>query len=98
MGEKSEIVADAGAEPLHPGTTDQTARDLDQAFWFVQESSIENNACRTSASDLKALRHKIDLHIVPIVFGCYTMQFIGKSVAQRKPFCHSPCSSELISK
>lgn len=78
MDEKTEIVADARAESSIPELTNQTALNLDQAFSYVQQSSIENDAYPTSASDLKALRRKIDWHIVPIMFCCYTMQFIDK--------------------
>lgn len=78
MDDKFEIVADTRAEPARINETSQQGRDLDQAFWFVQRSSIGNDAYSTSASDLKALRRKIDWHIVPIMFCCYTMQFIDK--------------------
>lgn len=30
--------------------------------------------------DVKALRRKIDWHIVPLMFCCYTMQFLDKVV------------------
>ncbi len=78
MDEKSKIVTDAGAEPPFPNVVNQTAPDLDQAFWYVQESSNRDAPYPASASDLKALRRKIDWHIVPIMFCCYTMQFIDK--------------------
>ena len=78
MDEKSEIVADTRAEPARLDATSQRGRDLDQAFWFLQRSPTGNDAYPTSASDLKALRRKIDWHIVPIMFCCYTMQFIDK--------------------
>lgn len=78
MDEKPEIVTVARAEPFQYDTAGQTVQDLDQAFWFVQETTVGNNAYTTSASELKALRRKIDWHIVPIMFCCYTMQFIDK--------------------
>ena len=40
MDEKNAIVADARFEPSPPGITIQTAPDLDQTFWYVQESSL----------------------------------------------------------
>ncbi|KAI4178211.1 MAG: hypothetical protein LQ346_007524 [Caloplaca aetnensis] len=49
--------------------------DLDQAYWYVQQS---NNAAEATPSELAALRRKIDWRIVPIMFCCYTMQFIDK--------------------
>lgn len=79
MGEKVKVEADARVEPSGPYITNRTAHDLDRAFWYVQESSVgSSDVYPTSASDLKALRRKIDWHIVPIMFCCYTMQFIDK--------------------
>ena len=78
MDKEFQIVADAKAEPTRLDTVTQTAGDLDRAFWYVQESSVGNDAYPSSSSDLKALRRKIDWHIVPIMFCCYTMQFIDK--------------------
>lgn len=78
MGEKVKNEADARLEPSGPYDTNHTAHDLDQAYWYVQESSVGSNVYPTSASDLKALRRKVDWHIVPIMFCCYTMQFIDK--------------------
>lgn len=34
----------------------------------------------TSSVDINALRRKIDWHIVPLMFGCYTMQFLDKVI------------------
>lgn len=78
MDEKSEIMTDAKAKSSLADTTNQTARDLDEAFWYVRNSSTRHDAFAASASDLKALRRKIDWHVVPIMFCCYTMQFIDK--------------------
>jgi hypothetical protein len=56
----------------------QTAgRDLDQAYWYVQESGSHQDE-EATPNQLKALRRKIDWRIVPIMFLCYTMQFIDK--------------------
>lgn len=78
MEAKSQIITEAKAEPSRSESGDRTVRDLDQAFWYVQESSIRNDVYPASASDLRALRRKVDWHIVPIMFCCYTMQFIDK--------------------
>ena len=74
----SKVMPDARAEHPHSLSTEQTARDLDQAFWYVEKSSAGNDVYPSSARDLKALRRRIDWHIVPIMFCCYTMQFIDK--------------------
>lgn len=50
-------------------------QDLDQAYWYVQDSS---NAVEATPTELRRLRRKIDWWIVPIMFLCYTMQFIDK--------------------
>ena len=78
MHDKSIAVANTMSEPSYTGTSGQKARDLDQAFWYVQESSIGNDAYPTPIGDSKALRRKIDWRIIPIMFCCYTMQFIDK--------------------
>jgi hypothetical protein len=36
----------------------------------------ENNDARSH--DISALRHKVDRHIVPVMFLCYLMNFIDK--------------------
>ena len=83
---KSEIAADTHAEMSTPENLslntpdkfdterDPQGKDLDKAYWFVQE----HDAAQWSALDLKALRRKIDWRIVPLMFCCYTMQFIDK--------------------
>lgn len=76
--EKSIIMANAMPEPSGHAASNRKARDLDRAFWYVQESSVGNDAYPIPASDSKALRRKIDWHIIPIMFCCYTMQFIDK--------------------
>ena len=83
---KSEIAADTHVEMSTPenlslNTSDKfdterdpQGRDLDKAYWYVQE----HDTAQWSALELKALRRKIDWWIVPIMFCCYTMQFIDK--------------------
>ena len=53
---------------------DPQGKDLDKAYWYVQE----HDTAQWSALELKALRRKIDWWIVPLMFCCYTMQFIDK--------------------
>lgn len=64
---KAEGVGDRNHVPDH--------HDLDQAYWYVHES---NNAVEPTPRELRVLRRKIDWWIVPIMFCCYTMQFIDK--------------------
>ncbi|KAH8896702.1 MFS general substrate transporter [Thozetella sp. PMI_491] len=49
--------------------------DLDVAYNFIKEHDDASNSV-----NLTALRRKIDLHIVPIMFLCYTMQFLDKVI------------------
>lgn len=51
-------------------------RDLDQAYKYLE--SKDEVAIDAESINMKALRRKIDWHIVPIMFACYTMQFIDK--------------------
>ena len=95
MGEKVEVEADSRVEASVPYITKQTTHDLDQTFWYVQESSVgSSGVCHTSASDFKALRHKIDWNTVPMMSCCYTMQFIDKVLLNvSRPIIHFSISS-----
>lgn len=50
---------------------------VDQA-WDYLEAHGGGAAATEEPYSLKALRRKIDLRIVPLMFFCYTMQFIDK--------------------
>lgn len=54
-------------------------RDLDLAFKYIQDAK-QGAADEIAAEnvDLKALRRKIDWRILPVMFLCYTMQFLDK--------------------
>lgn len=54
----------------------QTLKDPDRAYDLL--ASINATDAAVSEVDIKALRRKVDWHIVPIIFLCYTMQFIDK--------------------
>ncbi|WEW55538.1 hypothetical protein PRK78_000969 [Emydomyces testavorans] len=51
------------------------ARNLDEAYFFLEKV---NNIREDEALDLKSIRRKVDWRIVPIMFLCYTMQFLDK--------------------
>ena len=83
--EKMTSVTRAQSSSLEHGILDgkgvQTpyAQDLDQAYWYVHESSAGHDAAAPATpEELRRLRRKIDWCIVPIMFLCYTMQFIDK--------------------
>lgn len=85
--EKVEVVSDTKGDGSSSNTSnshaqavgdkDYSIRDhnLDQAYWYVHDSS---NVVEATPNQLRALRRKIDWWIVPIMFCCYTMQFIDK--------------------
>ena len=50
--------------------------DPDRAYAFLSNHTVSDDA--TSQVDLKKLRRKVDWYIVPVMFLCYTMQFIDK--------------------
>ena len=56
---------------------EQTLKDPDQAYRFLERVGAAHGGEGASAG-LAALRRKIDWRIVPIMFCCYTMQFIDK--------------------
>lgn len=86
-GEKTDVTATARGEASSSDTSSSPAHaitdqyrgpedsDLDQAYWYVHES---NDGVEATPHELAALRRKIDWWIVPIMFCCYTMQFIDK--------------------
>ena len=49
--------------------------DLDRAYWYVQDHTGAETA---STTEVRRIRMKVDWWIVPIMFLCYTMQFIDK--------------------
>lgn len=51
----------------------------DEAFRYL-ENHNGISAAEVDAVDLKALRTKIDWHIVPLMFLCYFLQFIDKVI------------------
>jgi hypothetical protein len=54
----------------------QDMNDSDQAYDFLTSALVSQDAA--ARVDLKKLRRQVDWHIVPIMFLCYTMQFIDK--------------------
>ena len=51
---------------------------VDDAWSFLNKTHDGNEDATTV--DINALRRKIDWRIVPIMFGCYTMQFLDKVI------------------
>lgn len=74
MGLRSEVTSEpAGIQP---------AADVDAAWKFLDR----HRDARINASDIRAIRRKIDWHIVPLMFLCYTMQFFDKVILNVRSF------------
>lgn len=54
----------------------QDMSDPDQAYDFLKSAIASQDA--VAQVDLKKLRRKVDWYIVPVMFLCYTVQFIDK--------------------
>lgn len=65
-----------GTEAVPPASTNK--KDVDAAWNFLNEH--HGGDIETSSMDLKAIRRKIDWRIVPLMFACYTMQFLDKVI------------------
>lgn len=65
--------ADQDRNGTHARTTN---REFDRARQYILDSSVTET--NSSAVDLSIVRSKIDWRIVPIMFCCYTMQFVDK--------------------
>ncbi|OAL71791.1 MFS transporter [Trichophyton violaceum] len=75
--EKSPVEQKTGLDKEMP-VTSGASRDLDQAYRFLQQYGESGESAQASAAELKRIRWKVDLYIIPIMFVCYTMQFIDK--------------------
>ena len=51
---------------------------IDQAYSYMQHAKGSGIVEKSSPTEIKRLRRKIDRWLVPVMFCCYTMQFIDK--------------------
>ena len=51
---------------------------VDDAWSFLNK--YRNGNAEADIADTKNLRRKVDWRIVPLMFGCYTMQFLDKVI------------------
>ncbi len=62
-------------------SNDASSSQLDAAWKFLDSHRDDAaNLNDSSPIDIKALRRKIDWRIVPLMFCCYTMQFLDKVI------------------
>lgn len=66
--EKPTQTSTAGSAGSHQG--------LDQAYDFLQRHGEDEQP--EDQQQLRRIRRKVDWYIIPIMFLCYTMQFIDK--------------------
>lgn len=57
-------------------TTDASNPGMDKAFIFIAQNREAEP--ESSNVNLKALRRRVDLHVVPIMFMCFVAQFLDK--------------------
>ena len=69
--------AQATAQPDGSAAPD---KNVDQAWKFLNEHRDAVAADGQPQVNMKSLRRKIDLRIVPLMFLCYTMQFLDKVI------------------
>lgn len=73
-----------------PSTTDESVDSgVDAAWKFLNEH--RDAAAADVAVNLNALRRKIDLRIVPLMFLCYTMQFLDKVILNVSVLAYHGC-------
>ena len=73
---RSSDETNSSADSFPKGRRTRTMKDLDRVHQFILNSSPFDD--EASPIDLQVVRRKIDWRIVPIMFLCYTMQFIDK--------------------
>lgn len=56
---------------------DNSSGEVDAAWKYLND---HRDAAAVDAIDLKALRRRIDFRIVPLMFLCYTLQFLDKVI------------------
>ncbi|ETN44523.1 uncharacterized protein HMPREF1541_10193 [Cyphellophora europaea CBS 101466] len=77
MDSKGARVDDTGvSSPTTSSISGDHVKDPDQAYTFLKQLGEKDG--RHSEVSIKAIRRKVDWRIVPIMFLCYTMQFIDK--------------------
>lgn len=75
---KASSLADVPRSSAGSGS-DTTVSNVDAAWKFLDANRNLDGIDYTDG-ELKKLRRKIDLHIVPMMFCCYTMQFLDKVI------------------
>lgn len=72
----SEKVDSASSDNPETPVVHSDSEDYDDALQYLHA----HTDAVTDSIDLRRLRHKIDWHILPLMFACYVLQFIDKVV------------------
>lgn len=83
MSDTKESFKEAEAEasvPASSGSAEQPIVANVDAAWDFLNANREVEDVHATEAELRSLRRKIDWHIVPIMFCCYTMQFLDKVI------------------
>lgn len=76
----SDIKASSLAElPRSAASSEKTVTNVDAAWEFL-DANRDLDGVDYTVDELKALRRKVDWRIVPMMFCCYTMQFLDKVI------------------
>lgn len=81
--ETAHLAADEKAPSQHSALTPTPGANpdgVDAAWTYLDTHREAANQKDSDPVDLLALRRKIDWHIVPLMFCCYTMQFLDKVI------------------
>lgn len=78
----SEGSSTAAAAANHAGGDAASTSDagVDQAWKFLNNNRDAAAETDTSSINMLSLRRKIDFRVVPLMFLCYTMQFLDKVI------------------
>lgn len=78
------------------GSSDSRAPsgNVDAAWKYLNDH--RDAGVDTSSVDIDALRRKIDWRIVPLMFGCYTMQFLDKVILNVRLSPRAPVAGRFV--
>lgn len=78
INEKSDIeTLRSPSEPEHVVGVVKNVADADAALEFLRQG---NDAVSMTAEDERKLKRKIDWRVVPLMFGCYFLQYLDKTL------------------
>jgi hypothetical protein len=75
---KADMAANTKESGVEETQVSSGLKSIDDAWSYL--NSQHRDSHDAESIDIKALRRKIDRRIVPLMFGCYTMQFLDKVI------------------